>query len=95
MELGDSQQPKDAAHIKLPSKGMAHDSTELVERQRITEVLRKCAGNLSHAAPIFGVNRAALQTKMTQYGLRKPTVQAVPGDGAAVESIRHHTGGSV
>jgi Fis family transcriptional regulator, factor for inversion stimulation protein len=40
-----------------------------VERPLLTEVITYCAGNLSRAAAVLGINRATLRKKLDDYGI--------------------------
>lgn len=53
-------------------KGMARESSEMVERRAILDALEKTHGNVTHAAKELGVSRATLQNKMKLYQLRAP-----------------------
>ncbi|HEX9443008.1 MAG TPA: sigma 54-interacting transcriptional regulator, partial [Candidatus Binatia bacterium] len=51
-------------------KGMARQSSDLVEKNAIAAALAKTGGNVTRAAKALGVSRATLQNKMKAYGLR-------------------------
>jgi len=48
----------------------AAPTPEVDERQRVTDALRRCAGNQSRAAKLLGMSRTTLIKRMLQYGLR-------------------------
>ena len=47
-------------------------SVEEVERERILEALRLCAGNQTKAAQMLGISRRTLLNRLDQYGLPRP-----------------------
>jgi DNA-binding NtrC family response regulator len=51
-------------------KGISRESTELVEKRTIADMLRKTAGNVTHTARALGISRATLQNKMKKFNLR-------------------------
>jgi len=51
-------------------KGIARESSGIVEKRAILDALEKSGGNVTHAAKALGVSRATLQNKMKLYGLR-------------------------
>jgi DNA-binding NtrC family response regulator len=51
-------------------KGIARESSELIEKRAIVDALEKTGGNVTQAAKALGVSRATLQNKMKAYGLR-------------------------
>ncbi|OGQ78593.1 MAG: hypothetical protein A3F90_05395 [Deltaproteobacteria bacterium RIFCSPLOWO2_12_FULL_60_19] len=53
-------------------KGIARESSELIEKRAIVDALEKTAGNVTQAAKALGISRATLQNKMKAYGLRGP-----------------------
>ncbi|MGH7754569.1 MAG: helix-turn-helix domain-containing protein, partial [Gemmatimonadales bacterium] len=53
-------------------KGMARETTEMVERRAILEGLEKGNWNVTRTARALGISRASLQNKMKSYGLRRP-----------------------
>lgn len=64
---GKESEPKaDAKDLK----GMARESTEIVEKQAILDALSKTGGNVTKAAKVLGISRATLQNKMKAYSLR-------------------------
>ncbi len=54
-------------------KGMARESTKIVEREAIVEALAGSGGNVTRAAKALGVSRATLQNRMKLYSLRHPS----------------------
>jgi Fis family transcriptional regulator, factor for inversion stimulation protein len=40
-----------------------------VEKPLLTEVLKHCEGNLTHAATLLGINRATLRKKLDEHGI--------------------------
>jgi two-component system, NtrC family, response regulator AtoC len=48
------------------------DAVEEVERERILEALRLCAGNQTKAAQMLGISRRTLLNRLDQYGLPRP-----------------------
>jgi transcriptional regulator with PAS, ATPase and Fis domain len=56
-------QPKDL-------RGIARESSEIIEKRTILDALEKTGGNVTRAAKALGVSRATLQNKMKAYGLR-------------------------
>jgi transcriptional regulator with PAS, ATPase and Fis domain len=59
-------------------KGIARDSSEMIEKRTILDALSKTGGNITHAAKALGISRATLQNKMKLYGLRRPNIQGRP-----------------
>jgi transcriptional regulator with PAS, ATPase and Fis domain len=51
-------------------KGIARESSALIEKKAIVDALAKTGGNVTRAAQALGVSRATLQNKMKAYGLR-------------------------
>jgi transcriptional regulator with PAS, ATPase and Fis domain len=51
-------------------KGIARESSEIIEKKAIVDALAKTVGNITQAARALGVSRATLQNKMKAYGLR-------------------------
>ena len=56
-------EPKDLEEI-------ARESSEIIEKRAILDVLSKTGGNVTRAAKALGISRATLQNKMKAYGLR-------------------------
>jgi DNA-binding NtrC family response regulator len=52
--------------------GSLKDAVEEVERERILEALRLCAGNQTKAAQMLGISRRTLLNRLDQYGLPRP-----------------------
>jgi DNA-binding NtrC family response regulator len=48
------------------------DAVEEVERERILDALRLCAGNQTRAAQMLGISRRTLLNRLDQYGLPRP-----------------------
>ncbi|HKO48648.1 MAG TPA: sigma 54-interacting transcriptional regulator [Polyangiaceae bacterium] len=55
---------------ELPVADLSPD--ELVERQRIIDVLGECAGNQSQAAEVLGISRSTLVNRLNAYRIRRP-----------------------
>ena len=68
--LRSSGEETDAAHASSP-RSLKH-SVEEVERERILEALRLCAGNQTKAAQMLGISRRTLLNRLDQYGLPRP-----------------------
>ncbi|MDH3443489.1 MAG: sigma-54 dependent transcriptional regulator, partial [Deltaproteobacteria bacterium] len=49
---------------------ISRQSKDLAEKRTITEALRKCGSNVTHAAKALGISRATLQNKMKKFDLR-------------------------
>ena len=59
----------DVAHT---APGSLKDAVEEVERERILDALRVCAGNQTKAAQMLGISRRTLLNRLDQYGLPRP-----------------------
>ncbi len=57
---------------QAPSSRSLRHSVEEVERERILEALRLCAGNQTKAAQMLGISRRTLLNRLDQYGLPRP-----------------------
>ena len=55
-----------------PGSGSLKNAVEEVERERILEALRLCAGNQTKAAQMLGISRRTLLNRLDQYGLPRP-----------------------
>ena len=51
------------------SKDQGHFKLDALERETIVAAMTKVDGNISHAAKLLGVSRAALYRKLERYGL--------------------------
>jgi Nif-specific regulatory protein len=51
-------------------EGSLREARAAFEARYITDVLRRCDGNISRAAKLMGVSRVQLQRKVKEYGLR-------------------------
>ena len=56
----------------LAAPASLKDAVEEVERDRILEALRLCAGNQTKAAQMLGISRRTLLNRLDQYGLPRP-----------------------
>lgn len=64
------QQPASAqATSSDPSASMAPRSLDVLERDAVAGALAQCKGNISRAARLLGVSRAALYRKLEKHGL--------------------------
>ena len=61
------QTPED--EVVNPLRQMTHLATEMVEREKIAEAMKKARGNRTQAARLLGISRATLYNKMRLYGL--------------------------
>jgi len=52
-------------------KGIAKESTGIIEKKTIMDALAKWGGNVTRAAKALGVSRATLQNKMKNFNLRR------------------------
>lgn len=52
--------------------GSLKDAVEEIERERILDALRQCAGNQTKAAQMLGISRRTLLNRLDQYGLPRP-----------------------
>ncbi len=54
------------------AQGSLKEAVEEVERERILDALRVCAGNQTKAAQMLGISRRTLLNRLDQYGLPRP-----------------------
>jgi two-component system, NtrC family, response regulator AtoC len=62
--------PKDASAVTADTP--LREQLDSVERDRIVDVLHRCAGNQSKAAGLLGISRYALMARMDRYGITRP-----------------------
>ena len=60
----------DDADESESKEGSLRQARAAFEARYITDVLRRCEGNISRAARVMGVSRVQLQRKVKEYGLR-------------------------
>ncbi len=53
-------------------RDVARRAVESIERQRIAEVMERCAGNQTRAAKMLGISRRTLVTRLDEYGFVRP-----------------------
>jgi DNA-binding NtrC family response regulator len=77
--MGDSEPAIETEPMRVeavpPSPAIASlTPAEREDRQRIIEVLDRCAGNQTAAARILKISRSTLIDRLKQYGIRRPQV---------------------
>jgi len=66
----ESESDLDDADESEAKEGSLRQARAAFEARYITDVLRRCEGNISRAARLMGVSRVQLQRKVKEYGLR-------------------------
>jgi len=64
--------PQTSPGTSSSGTGSLKNAVEEVERERILEALRLCAGNQTKAAQMLGISRRTLLNRLDQYGLPRP-----------------------
>jgi DNA-binding NtrC family response regulator len=70
-QVRDNSEPE-AGHGLADPRERLLDQLEQLDRQRIVEVLAKCAGNQTQAAEQLGISRRTLVSRLQSYDLPRP-----------------------
>lgn len=70
-------EPSSEEEAVNPLKEMSRSATEMVEREKIAEAIKKARGNRTKAAGLLGISRQTLYNKMKLYGLLVDSDKAI------------------
>ena len=73
--------PTSARAPALGSGATLGDTLESIEKQRILDALKTCAGNQTRAAKALGISRRGLGIKLDKYGIKRPRKPRGDGNG--------------
>jgi two-component system, NtrC family, response regulator AtoC len=69
----DDPLPDTRAHATGPQQAVSlKTAVEEIEREKIVDALRRCAGNQTKAAQMLGISRRTLLNRLDDYGLPRP-----------------------